>query len=527
MRILRSVIHSRKARIGVIAGVTAASVLLIGAPAYAAVPMTLSQSLGPAAGTNTISATIVATSTMKFTTATNVQFQGTTGSTTPTCTAASTTPNNTLTFAAAKVSYISASRIGITVPNVSASAASKFAVCAYAGAPPSSTLIANGVYTATAPPTISSISPAAAPSQGGTLVTVTGTRFPATCASSAGISATIGGTPMTGITCISANQFQGIAPAHAPGTSLPLVVNTTANGSATLLGAFTYQNGIVVTPSYAPNTKSTDIFIQGVGFSGMTFNDTSGNDPDSTDAHVYLVAGSYNGANGGSGYKANAEVTECINVLPIGDTELICTMVASHQFTPATAGEPIAFATRSVAGTTSNTPDELNATTDADLTAADIGRAVIAGTGLGATPRTITAVATGTGSLSGAVTTPGTATFTLGQRVIAATVDTTTTSGVTKTTAPTFFPADVGRTVTGAGIPLGTMITAVDGSGNATFTPTLAVDLVNATVSVGDPVPVTDGTYTVTVVSNGAMGAASPSVSVISSGSTFTIAAFN
>jgi hypothetical protein len=517
MRILRSVIHSRKGRIGVVATVAAASVLLTASPAYA-LAMTLSASLGPVTGLNTVTATITPTTTLKFTTATAVQLQGSTA-TTPTCATAPATLSSTI-LAPKKVSYISSSKLGITMPVLSGASTPKFAVCAYNG----TTLVANAVYTATAPPVVSTISPSAAPTQGGTVVTVTGQYFPATCAAGAGITVTIGGTALTGVTCLSTSSFQGIVPAHAPGVDLDVVVTTTAAGTGTLADAFTYQNGIVVTPSYAPNTKSTDLDIQGVGFSSLDFGDTTGSDPDSADAHVYLVPGTYNPAASG-GHKAVQEVTECVNVLQIGDTELICTLVATQRFQADTATEPVEFAPKTISAT--STGSTLTAVPLTDLTAADIGRVVDTAQPGITTARTITAVTNGVATLSGAVGTAQTVAidFDLKERTVASVTATTT-----ATTAGTFVAGDVGKTISGAGIPLGTTITAVDGvTGHATLSPALPAAISSGvTVTVGDPEPVPDGTYTLTVVSSGAQApVTAPSQSVISSGSTFTIAAFN
>ncbi len=46
-------------------------------------------------------------------------------------------------------------------------------------------------------------------------------------------------------------------------------------------------------------------------------------------AHVYVVSGAYDGSNSP---KDNGEVGECVNVLVISDTELVCTVNTDESF---------------------------------------------------------------------------------------------------------------------------------------------------------------------------------------------------
>ena len=105
------------------------------------------------------------------------------------------------------------------------------------------------------------------------------------------------------------------------------------------------------------------------------------------------------------------------------------------------------------------------------------------------------------------------------------TLSLTTTASTTLTTAGTFSAFDVGSTITGAGIPAGTTITGIAGNSlSITISAQASVTAAQA-VTIGNPA-VPDGAYTVTVVSSGVIdaGGANYSQSIISSGSTFTVA---
>lgn len=81
-------------------------------------------------------------------------------------------------------------------------------------------------------PTIAGISPASGPAAGGTRVTITGTGF------TMGTTVTIGGGAATSVDVDSDTQLKCTTPAHAAGAVN--VVVTTAGGTDTLTGGFTY-----------------------------------------------------------------------------------------------------------------------------------------------------------------------------------------------------------------------------------------------------------------------------------------------
>ena len=86
-------------------------------------------------------------------------------------------------------------------------------------------------YSASAPPAVTSISPASGPAAGGTVVTVTGTSL------SAATGVTFGGTPATSFSC-TATSCTATAPAEAAGTVDVTV--TTAGGTSATSGADHY-----------------------------------------------------------------------------------------------------------------------------------------------------------------------------------------------------------------------------------------------------------------------------------------------
>jgi len=326
---------TRRTAIGAVAAVGLATLAtgLTVAPAFAAtVPATLSATSGPSGGLNTLTAT---TTTAKFFSGAVVQFQYKATATTA-CSAAYSTPvtvSATAGIVNATPKILSSTKIAITVPSTVAlqgsATSANWLVCVYPGSSTTTSLLAaNAAYTIAAKPTIASsnsIVPASGPALGGGTVTVTGTNF------ITGLTAKIGGVALTGITVVSGTTFTATVPPQAAATGLALSVTTTG-GTATKASAYSYTNGIVIAPATAPtSTVATDIDVQGVGFSGMDFSTTDGTTPDDANAHVYLVAGDYD-ATDNSSVKTVAEVGECVNVLVVSDTELICTLNTLKAF---------------------------------------------------------------------------------------------------------------------------------------------------------------------------------------------------
>ncbi len=472
-------------------------------------------------------------------TAANSFVQGSTGVTlenAATCTASVTASSPSYPWVApASVTVISPTKLAFTVPAGATAtggitSGNDYVVCAYGapGAAPGSaaaawTLVAKaeaagGTYHVGATPTLATVSPKAAGTQGGGTLLIAGTGL-----DSAG-TWSLGGTSVSP-TVNGAGTLATVAiPAHAAGGPFSLVHTASEGGTATLANAFTYANGLSVTPNTSSNSKArTDVSVTGTNLSSLTFGTTTGKTPDDNNAHVYLVKGTYDPTKTGL-LKANGQVTECLNVVVISDTELLCSLYLAGGGVPLNA-------TRTVSATVSNTT----------LTAAagnfgpgDVGQTVTGSTSLGANtyitavidPTRVTLNKAPTAAISTATT------LTLNPaRVVSDITFANNSTAVTSAAGAQFTSNDVGRVVSGTNLsgqyiaavnsPTSATLSAVSGgasSGNYTITGTTATL---------PEVPV--GTYTLTVVNSGAVDAQSSGnlmKSVINSGSTFTVADF-
>ena len=160
------------------------------------------------------------------------------------------------------------------------------------------------------------------------------------------------------------------------------------------------------------------------------------------------------------------------------------------------------------------------------LTAADVGQRAMGDGLVNGTTIFSQAGATAVLSLATGGSGTGAGTITIGAGTVAATA----TSGSANLTAisPSLSASDVGKVVTGTGIPAGTTILSQTGTAAVLSVPaTSAATGSSGTFTIGNAVPVPIGTYTVTVVSNGAgdeQNDTNFTKSIISSGSTFTVA---
>lgn len=508
----------RKAlRFGTVVGVAAAAVLATASPSWAAedvatvnppsglastaVPLTLS-----VATQSTVANSFIAGSTF-------VEFQ-----TAATCIATQTadTPAPFATVAAANVTVISPTRLTFTSP--ATLTADTYSVCAYNALGGPLLAKANDGFTTGTAPVVTSWSPRASATSGGGSIVVIGTNLGST-------TATIGGVAVGSWTPIGTTAATGVIPAHGAG-SFPLIVTKTGGASATHLNAFVYGNGVTVSPTFGSNTRTrTDISVVGSNLAGISFATTTGTTPDDTNGHVYLTKGAYDPAKIGL-VKANGQVTECLNVVAISNTELVCSLYLSGA-----GGVPVT-ATRAVSATVSG---NIMTAPLGNFGPGDVGQTVTGSTSLG-TNNYITGVLDPTRvTLSKAATAAISTATSLTLNPARTVTDITFLNSSTTITSPAgaqFSSADIGRVVAGTGLAGGQYITAVTSPTTATLSAvsTLAsTGSYTITASKASLPPVPSGTYTVSVVNNGAVdgqATAGFSSTVINSGSTFTVADF-
>jgi hypothetical protein len=362
-------------RAGVTATLTVLASLAVASPSYAAaVPMTLSATVGPSGGGNTITGTVAA-GTLAFPAGTSptVQFQfNGTGATTCRTTAqdvtqidgtASALTAGVVTVDPAKVRRISTTKVAFTVPTASypsmvngspstvntgglvllgGQTTARWNVCVYDSASTTtSTLIASATYTLAVRPTITAILPTSGPASGGQTITVNGTGF------GAGTTATLDGKPLTGVTlAANGNSFTAVTPVHAPGGNNWLVVTTSGgpvsssdpdNDTTTSDSPipYTFDNSITITPDTAPVGSVTYVDIEGAGFDGLAFDQSGTAAPTDPIPHIFLVQGEYDPA-------TNRGVLECGSVIVLDDTELICALdLGGNSLSPTTSAEQV------------------------------------------------------------------------------------------------------------------------------------------------------------------------------------------
>ncbi len=440
----------------------------------------------------------------------------------------------------------------VTLPLATTVSTTPYNVCIYSSNSTSTgKLLTSAPYTATTVPTLTKVTPAAGPGMGGSMITVTGANFPTAPGS---VRATIGGIPLMNITPVSDTAFTAVTPMHSIGDALPLVLTTDA-GSVNLAAAYSYTNSLQVTPNTAPSSAPVDVDVTGVGFLPLSFAANS-DLTTSTNAHVYLVKGTYDSTTTGAGTmpsasntKANGPVAECNSVLVVSDNELICTLHLEQQVNAAStysltaAGRTLTPTVDTVAGSAVvNTTGAVSA-----FSTADVGQPIAeasntnipAGTTIVSVTSPTRAVlsknATSTASPSGVIT--------VGAAVHATVTISSAAAGATVIGAANnaFTTADIGRPVVGSlanSTAPGTTVVGLTYSGANVTGIILSRPLLLAltggthTLTLYAPMPVPDGSYNLTVVNDGelsapaALGAANYIQSTVSSGSTFTVAPF-
>jgi hypothetical protein len=509
---------------------------VISRAAYRVSLVSLSQVIGPWGGGNGVNITSPA-SFLAGVTQPGVVFEPA-ASTCPVNYVITSTPGTQVTAPSASVRRLSDNRMALTVPALlglapANDAEASWKMCIYSGeSVGSSTVIASTSYKVTIVPAATGVTPKAGPALGKSRITVTGTNFPI---ESGKITATLGGAPLTEITPITSTAFTAITPMHAPASNVTLVV-TTESGSSQLNNAYTYTSALVVSPNTAPNTRPVDVIINGVGFQSASFNP----DPASftNGAHIYLVKGVYSGSENGA-QRANPPVADCGNVLVLSDTEAICNLPLTRRLN--LAGTALATVSAPAAPAVSiDTVAGSRVITGTGLDAEDVGLVIYEASPTGFTVgTTIVDVLSATKAVvSNTALATGTQTVALYPALDRSiTVTTVNTNASVTVTSGTVSAADIGKYVIAPGVPVGTKIgtvptstsfTLVQADGTtpepATASATVAADIHLTTV------PVPQGAYNLTYVSNGTLGAVGTDPtyvqSLISSPSTFTVAPF-
>ncbi len=350
---------------------------------------------------------------------------------------------------------------------------------------------ASDQFTYSALPTVTSISPTAGPTGGGTSVTITGTNF-------TGVTAvTFGATAATGFTFNSATSITATAPAGSAGT-VDIRVTTPAGSSATSAAdQYTYVNAPTVTsvsPTAGPTGGGTTVTITGTGFAAAAGTGAvkfgAANATYTINSNTQITATS----------PANSAGTYDITVTTVGGTSATS---ASDQYTYVSA--PTVTSVSPTAGPTSGgTSVTITGTNLSGATAVTFGASAATGfTVNSATQITATAPAGSASTVDIRVTTSGGTSATS-----AADQYTYVTAPTVTSVSPTAGPTAGGTTVT----ITGTGFAAAAGTGAVKFGATTATYTINSSTQITATSPANSaGTYDITVTTVGGVSATSAS----------------
>jgi len=397
--------------------------------------------------------------------------------------------------------------IGTTGVNFGASAATGFTVNSAtsitATAPPgtgtvdirvsnsvgTSPTVAADQFTYVAAPSVTSISPTAGPTGGGTTVTITGTGF----AAAPGTGAVRFGAATATYTINSNTQITATAPAGSAGT-VDVTVTTVGGTSATSAAdQFTYVSAPTVTsisPTSGPTSGGTTVTITGTNFSGttaVTFGATAATGFTVNSATQITATA-----------PAHAAGTIDVRVTTVGGTSATS---AADQFTYVAA--PTVTSVSPTAGPAAGgTSVVITGTNLSGATAVTFGGTAATGfTVNSATQITATAPAGSPGTVDVRVTTVGGTSATS-----AADQFTYVTAPTVTAISPTAGPAGGGTTVT----ITGTGFAAAPGTGAVRFGATTATYTINSNTQITATAPAgAAGTVDVTVTTVGGSSATS------------------
>ncbi|WP_160861951.1 putative Ig domain-containing protein [Shinella kummerowiae] len=365
------------------------------------------------------------------------------------------------------------------------------AVSVLVTAPVGRTAIGTGnQFTYIAAPTVTSVTPTAGPTGGGTSVTITGSGF------SGATAVTFGGAAATGYTIISNTLITATAPAGSGTVDIRV---TTAGGTSATTAAdqYTYVSAPTVTsvsPTAGPTGGGTTVIITGTGFAyasgtgAVKFGAT--NATYTINSNTQITATS----------PANSAGTYDITVVTPGGTSATS---AADQYTYVSA--PTVTSVSTTAGPTAGgTTVTITGTGFASTTAVTFGATAATGfTVTSNTQITATAPAGSAGTVDIRVTTVGGTSATS-----AADQYTYVTAPTVTSVSPTAGPTAGGTTVT----ITGTGFSAAAGTGAVKFGATVASYTINSSTQITATSPVSSaGTYDITVTTVGGTSATSAS----------------
>ncbi|MEU4163757.1 hypothetical protein [Actinoplanes sp. NPDC026670] len=259
----------------------------------------------------------------------------------------------------AVLTKISNAKVAVTIPADvvlvnGGDVATPWNICIYASSTAASALVsAPGIYNVAANLEVSGAqfavgsgaagNTAAGPAQGGSAITVSGLEGIPT-ATGALITASLGGSAIENIVVKSTSTFTGTTTSHAAG-AVDLKVTTAAGSDSTANQPYTYNYGITVTPNTAANTANPVLDITGAGFDALSFENVAASAVPTAGKSLVLLTDNTWNAQSFTNLTAYAvkPISYCNTVLPISDTEIICTLsltasVASTSGTQLTLG---------------------------------------------------------------------------------------------------------------------------------------------------------------------------------------------
>ncbi len=161
--------------------------------------------------------------------------------------------------AATSVTVVSSTSITCTTPAGSAGTASVLVTT------PGGTNGSNTLYTYSAAPTVSGITPSSGPLSGGASVTITGTNF------TGATSVTIGGVAATSVTVVSSTSITCATPAGSAGTASVLVTTPGGTNAANTLYSYVLAPTVAtITATSGSANGGTSVTITGTYFTGAT-----------------------------------------------------------------------------------------------------------------------------------------------------------------------------------------------------------------------------------------------------------------